>query len=122
MSKSTGTLILDSLKPAKRLFLFSTGTGFAPFSSIIRDPETYDKFEKIIDIDVKTLDPYSHNALEHTPIIVSSNDMNAFRDALSYMLSNGSNLVLNKATMNISNTDKPNTVRLFITYLNYSDS
>lgn len=48
MSKSTGTLILDALKPAKRLFLFSTGTGFAPFSSIIRDPETYDKFEKII--------------------------------------------------------------------------
>ena len=48
MSKSTGTLILDALKPAKRLFLFSTGTGFAPFSSVIRDPETYDKFEQII--------------------------------------------------------------------------
>ncbi len=48
MSKSTGTLILDALKPGKRLFLFSTGTGFAPFSSIIRDPETYDKFEQII--------------------------------------------------------------------------
>ena len=48
MSKSTGTLILDAVKPAKRLFLLSTGTGFAPFSSIIRDPETYDKFEKII--------------------------------------------------------------------------
>ena len=48
MSKSTGTLILDALKPAKRLFLFSTGTGFAPFSSIIRDPETYEKFEQII--------------------------------------------------------------------------
>ena len=48
MSKSTGTLILDALKPAKRLFLFSTGTGFAPFSSIIRDPETYDKYQQII--------------------------------------------------------------------------
>ena len=48
MSKSTGTLILDALKPAKRLFLFSTGTGFAPFSSIIRDPETYEKFEQIV--------------------------------------------------------------------------
>ena len=48
MSKSTGTLILDALKPAKRLFLFSTGTGFAPFSSIIQDPETYEKFEKVI--------------------------------------------------------------------------
>ena len=81
-----------------------------------------DNFENIIDLDVKTLDPYSHNALEHTPIIVSSNNMNSFRDALSYILSSGSNLVLNKATMNVSNADRPNTVRLFITYLNYSDS
>ena len=46
--KSTGTLILDALTPAKRLFLFSTGTGFAPFASIIREPETYQKFDKII--------------------------------------------------------------------------
>mgnify|MGYP001229900971 CR=1 FL=1 len=44
---STGTLILNALKPAKRLFLFSTGTGFAPFASIIREPETYPKFDKI---------------------------------------------------------------------------
>ena len=46
--KPTGTLILDALKPGKRLFLFSTGTGFAPFASIIREPETYQKFDKII--------------------------------------------------------------------------
>ena len=46
--KSTGTLILNALKPGKRLFLFSTGTGFAPFASIIREPETYEKFDKII--------------------------------------------------------------------------
>jgi ferredoxin/flavodoxin---NADP+ reductase len=36
------------LKPGQRLFLLSSGTGFAPFSSLIREPETYDKFEKII--------------------------------------------------------------------------
>ena len=46
--KPTGTLVLDALKPGKRLFLLSTGTGFAPFASIIREPETYQKFEKII--------------------------------------------------------------------------
>ena len=46
--KSTGTLILDALKPGSRLYLFATGTGFAPFASIIREPETYQKFEKII--------------------------------------------------------------------------
>ena len=48
MTKSTGTLILDAVKSGERLFLFSTGTGFAPFASLIRDPETYEKFDKII--------------------------------------------------------------------------
>ncbi len=48
MTKSTGTLILDAIKSGRRLFLFSTGTGFAPFASLIRDPETYEKFDKII--------------------------------------------------------------------------
>jgi ferredoxin--NADP+ reductase len=46
--KSVGTLVLDDLNPGKRLYLFSTGTGLAPFMSIIRDPETYERFEKII--------------------------------------------------------------------------
>ncbi|MEM8919954.1 MAG: ferredoxin--NADP reductase, partial [Pseudomonadota bacterium] len=46
--KPTGTLVLDALTPGKRLYLFSTGTGFAPFASVIRDPETYDRYEKII--------------------------------------------------------------------------
>ena len=46
--KPVGTLVHDALMPGKRLFLFSTGTGIAPFASIIRDPETYDKFEQVI--------------------------------------------------------------------------
>ena len=46
--KSVGTLVLDDLKPGKHLYLFSTGTGLAPFMSIIRDPETYERFEKVI--------------------------------------------------------------------------
>ncbi|WP_144393265.1 ferredoxin--NADP reductase [Pleionea sediminis] len=46
--KPTGTLVIDDLKPGKRLFLFATGTGLAPFISIIQDPETYEKFETII--------------------------------------------------------------------------
>ena len=46
--KATGTLVLDSLRPGKRLFLFASGTGIAPFISLIRDPEIYEKFEKII--------------------------------------------------------------------------
>ena len=46
--KPVGTLVLDALIPGKRLFLFATGTGFAPFASLIRDPETYEKFEEVI--------------------------------------------------------------------------
>lgn len=46
--KATGTLVLDALTPARRLFLLSTGTGFAPFASLLREPETYTKFDKII--------------------------------------------------------------------------
>ncbi len=46
--KPTGTLLIDYLLPGKNLYLLSTGTGLAPFLSVIRDPETYEKFEKVI--------------------------------------------------------------------------
>ncbi|MBV5297503.1 MAG: ferredoxin--NADP reductase [Rhodoferax sp.] len=46
--KPTGTLLIDYLLPAKNLYLFGTGTGLAPFMSVIRDPATYDMFEKVI--------------------------------------------------------------------------
>jgi ferredoxin/flavodoxin---NADP+ reductase len=46
--KSVGTLVIDDLNPGKHLYLFSTGTGMAPFMSIIRDPETYERFEKVV--------------------------------------------------------------------------
>lgn len=46
--KPTGTLVITDLKPGKNLFLFGTGTGLAPFMSIIKDPETYENFEKVI--------------------------------------------------------------------------
>jgi len=47
-SKATGTLILDHLLPGKHLYLLATGTGLAPFLSIIKDPEIYDAFDKVI--------------------------------------------------------------------------
>ena len=46
--KPVGTLLLDDLKPGKNLYLFGTGTGLAPFMSIIQDPDTYARFEKVI--------------------------------------------------------------------------
>ncbi|MBC6904317.1 ferredoxin--NADP reductase [Saccharophagus sp. K07] len=47
-SKSTGTLVPDHLLPGKHLYLLSTGTGLAPFLSIIKDPEIYELYDKII--------------------------------------------------------------------------
>ena len=46
--KPTGTLLLADLKPGRNLFLLSTGTGLAPFISLIQDPDIYEKFEKVI--------------------------------------------------------------------------
>ena len=47
-SKPTGTLVADHLLPGRNLYLISTGTGLAPFMSIIRDPEIYERFDKVI--------------------------------------------------------------------------
>lgn len=46
--KPVGTLVIHDLLPGKHVYLFATGTGLAPFMSIIKDPETYERFEKII--------------------------------------------------------------------------
>ena len=46
--KPTGTLVLGDLLPGKHLYLFSSGTGLAPFMSVIQDPEAYERFDKIV--------------------------------------------------------------------------
>ena len=126
-----GNILNYSLRQieGKDLYEFGYLIQYEPYLNDNLNPDDYislnqlrDNFETIIGLEVKMLDPYSINALEHTPIIITSSNVSAIKDALAYMLSSGSNLVLNKATMNISNIDKPNVVRLFITYLNYSDS
>ena len=65
--KPVGTLVHDALVPGKRLILFSTGTGIAPFASVIRDPETYEKFDQVILThtcrDVAELD-YGHDLIK----------------------------------------------------------
>ena len=47
-SKPVGSLVLDDLRPGRHLYLLSTGTGLAPFISIIQDPETYERFDKVV--------------------------------------------------------------------------
>lgn len=46
--KPVGTLVHDALLPGRRLWFLATGTGFAPFASLLRDPETWDKYEQVI--------------------------------------------------------------------------
>jgi ferredoxin--NADP+ reductase len=46
--KATGTLVTDNLLPGSRLLLLSTGTGLAPFASVIKDPDVYEKYQKIV--------------------------------------------------------------------------
>lgn len=82
--KSTGTLVLDALVPGKRLYLLSTGTGVAPFASLIRDPETYEKFEEVVLIqttrEVAELD-YANElvaALQSDPLIGEFSDQLKF--------------------------------------------
>jgi ferredoxin--NADP+ reductase len=68
--KPTGTLVADYLLPGKRLYMLSTGTGLAPFMSIVRDPETYEKFEQVILVHgVRQVDELAYHDLlvEHLP-------------------------------------------------------
>ncbi|KGM57734.1 ferredoxin-NADP reductase [Lysobacter arseniciresistens ZS79] len=46
--KPTGTLLIHDLHPGRNLYLLGTGTGFAPWLSVIKDPETYERFERVI--------------------------------------------------------------------------
>ncbi len=46
--KATGTLVIDNLHAGRNLYLLGTGTGLAPFLSVIKDPETYERFEKVV--------------------------------------------------------------------------
>jgi ferredoxin/flavodoxin---NADP+ reductase len=68
--KPTGTLVVDYLLPGKRLYMLSTGTGLAPFMSIVRDPETYEKFEQVILVHgVRQVDELAYHdvLVEHLP-------------------------------------------------------
>ncbi|MFN5700487.1 MAG: ferredoxin--NADP reductase [Betaproteobacteria bacterium] len=68
--KPTGTLLCDYLLPGKRLYMLATGTGLAPFMSIVRDPETYERYEQVVLVHgVREVDELAYHDLlvEHLP-------------------------------------------------------
>jgi ferredoxin/flavodoxin---NADP+ reductase len=68
--KPTGTLVIDYLVPGKRLYMLATGTGLAPFMSIVRDPATYERFEQIVLVHgVRIVDELAYHGLlvDHLP-------------------------------------------------------
>ena len=68
--KPTGTLVVDYLLPGKRLYMLATGTGLAPFMSIVRDPTTYERFEQIVLVHgVRNVDELAYHDLlvDHLP-------------------------------------------------------
>ncbi len=68
--KPTGTLVIDYLLPGKRLFMLATGTGLAPYMSIVRDPATYERFEQIVLVHgVRIVDELAYHGLlvDHLP-------------------------------------------------------
>ncbi len=68
--KPTGTLVADYLLPGKRLYMLSTGTGLAPFMSIVRDPDIYEKFDQLILVHgVRQVEELAYHDLlvEHLP-------------------------------------------------------
>ncbi|CAN5376350.1 ferredoxin--NADP reductase [soil metagenome] len=68
--KPTGTLLVDYLRPGKHLYLLGTGTGLAPFMSIIRDPAAYERFERVVLVhSVRLVDELAYHDLvvDHLP-------------------------------------------------------
>ena len=84
-SKPTGTLILDNLLPGKHLYLISTGTGLAPFMSIIKDPETYEQYEKVIlTHGVRNIDELAYQRLINSELPENEYFGDMVRDKLIY--------------------------------------
>lgn len=87
--KPVGTLVHDALLPGKRLYFFATGTGFAPFASLLREPQTYEDYDKVIithtcrDVDELT---YGRDLIENlkTDALLSELMGEGFADKISY--------------------------------------
>jgi len=77
--KPTGTLVLDDLLPGKHLYMLSTGTGLAPFLALSRDPEVYERFDKIILVHgVRHAKDLAYRDMFETELAVACHSMQKF--------------------------------------------
>ena len=73
--KPTGTLVVSDLRPGRTVYMFATGTGLAPFMSLIRDPETYARFERVVlvhgvrFVSELAYSNYIQHELQHHPLV-----------------------------------------------------
>ena len=74
------------------------------------------------DLKIKKFDLFSHNALEHTPIIITATNYSSLINVLSFIKQNGSNLVLEKFDYNYLQNENLSSSKFFITFINYNDS
>ncbi|MFT3717841.1 ferredoxin--NADP reductase [Pseudorhodoferax sp.] len=83
--KPTGTLVTDYLLPGKRLYLFGTGTGLAPFLSIARDPDTYERYEHVVVVHgVRQVDELAYHDLLDQDLCVHEVLGELVKDKLRY--------------------------------------
>jgi len=74
------------------------------------------------DLEIKKFDLFSHNALEHTPLIIATTNSSSLMNVLSFIKQNGSNLILEKFVYNYSQSENLSSSKFFITFINYDDS
>jgi ferredoxin/flavodoxin---NADP+ reductase len=86
--KPTGTLLIDYLLPGKRLYLLGSGTGLAPFLSVARDPDTYERFEKVILVHgVRALGEYVTNQMLYYPTV--TREVFKYQGRITTVMDNG---------------------------------
>ncbi|WP_134726243.1 ferredoxin--NADP reductase [Paracoccus luteus] len=87
--KPVGTLVLDALLPGKRLWFLATGTGIAPFASLMRDPDTFERYEQVVMMHTcRTADELAYGRdlvenLRHDPLLAEIHG-EGFADRLVY--------------------------------------
>jgi hypothetical protein len=128
---SIGNILNYSLRQVGEVNLYRHGylvqyTAFINSDLKLDDYISLDQLDESLliykDLKIKKFDLFSHNALEHTPIIITATNYSSLINVLSFIKQNGSNLVLEKFDYNYSQNENLSSSKFFITFINYNDS